>query len=217
MGEVITDNDYFVNHDKVRRFPWSLYHRPLERELVAFLRRVSVERPNGSTLVIGCGLMQELSLAPRDMSFTAVDIDERAVQAVSSFGDPRVTARAIRPEDDPTVLGQRFDAIYAKEVIEHINPWEPYLDALRDTLNPGGQLWLSTPNYGDPWLPLLEQTVLEVIARRDGFTRQGLHPSPFTQDSLTDALEAARFEEVEVKKVSRKLALVATARRPRDP
>ena len=31
------NDDYFANHARVRKFPWSLYHAPLERDLARFL------------------------------------------------------------------------------------------------------------------------------------------------------------------------------------
>jgi len=40
-------NDYFANHARARQFPWTLYHRPLERDLGRFLRAVADEHPAG--------------------------------------------------------------------------------------------------------------------------------------------------------------------------
>jgi hypothetical protein len=34
--------DYFVNHARARRFPWTLYHQPLERDLARFLPRAAL-------------------------------------------------------------------------------------------------------------------------------------------------------------------------------
>ena len=35
--------DYFVNLERNRRFPWSLYHQPIEDDLEAFLQAVAAE------------------------------------------------------------------------------------------------------------------------------------------------------------------------------
>ncbi len=35
-------SDYFVNHPRAARFPWSIYHRALERSLARFLAEVAV-------------------------------------------------------------------------------------------------------------------------------------------------------------------------------
>src|SRR5262249_54724751 len=52
--------DYFANHERARKFPWTLYHAPLERDLAHFLARAADEHPSGSVLVVGCGLLHEI-------------------------------------------------------------------------------------------------------------------------------------------------------------
>ncbi len=209
-----TAADYFSNHARVRRFPWSLYHGPLEASLQAFLELVAQENAEALVLVVGCGLMQEFDQSPKTLSFLAVDIDERAVLRIQERGDPRLSARHIQPDTPLSTLGA-FDAIYAKEVIEHIVSWRRYLRDLREALKVGGRVWLSTPNYGDPWLPVVEQTFLEVVARFSGFSRRDIHPSKFTKALLTEALWGAGLEEVCVEKVAFHLALCGSARRLR--
>jgi 2-polyprenyl-3-methyl-5-hydroxy-6-metoxy-1,4-benzoquinol methylase len=194
--------DYFANHARVRKFPWSLYHAPLERDLEKFLSRVA-----GNVLVVGGGLMHELDAAPPGLRFTVVDIDPRAVDAVRD----RVAAAHVVAPEAPLDLGETFDAIYAKEVIEHIHQWPAWLVGLRRSLVPGGSLWLSTPNYGEPWLPALESTVLELVARRSGFTRRHLHPTRFSRSTLARGLAAAGFRDVKVSVTPTRLALTAWA------
>jgi len=199
------NNDYFDNHARVRQFPWSLYHAPLERDLARFLAEV-----RGDVLVVGGGLAHELDEAPPHLRFTVVDIDPRAIEAVRG----RAFAAEVVPAEAPLdrVLGGKFDAIYAKEVIEHVHQWPAWLVGLRGSLVPGGRLWLSTPNYGEPWLPALESTVLELIARRGGFTRRHMHPTRFSRASLARGLRAAGFAEVDVRVTPTRLALIAHAR-----
>ena len=59
--------DYFANHERARKFPWTLYHAPLERDLARFLERVATENPSGDILVVGCGLLHEIDAAPPGM------------------------------------------------------------------------------------------------------------------------------------------------------
>ena len=201
-------NDYFSNHSKVRRFPWRLYHDPIESDLLSFIRRASQKEGGADVLVIGCGLMQELEHFPKSLRITAIDIDDRAVQALASAGDSRIKhCQTVDGSTDLTTLGE-FDAIYAKEVIEHILTPHEYLVQLHSLLRPQGRLWLSTPNYGEPWLPLVESTFLELVARRSGFTRKGIHPTPFSRRRLANALENAGFVDVEAKTVAFRLALI---------
>jgi len=211
--------DYFANHARARQFPWTLYHQPLERDLGQFLRQVAAEHPTGEVLVVGCGLLHEIDAAPSGLTFHVADIDDRAVDAVLARGDLRITGGTVVPPETPVdiALGQRqrFAAIYAKEVVEHVLAWPSWLAGLRRALVPSGRLWLSTPNYGEPWLPALESTVLELVARRSGFSRRDLHPTRFSRATLARGLRAAGFEQVEVKPTPTRLALTAWSRAPR--
>jgi SAM-dependent methyltransferase len=208
-------SDYFANHIRARQFPWTLYHQPLERDLARFLREVASEHPTGEVLVVGCGLLHEIDGAPSGLTFHVVDIDERAVAAVLAKRDPRITGGTVVAPEDPIVLGRRFAGIYAKEVVEHVLAWPAWLVGLRRALVPGGRLWLSTPNYGEPWLPAIESTVLELIARRSGFSRRHIHPTRFSRSSLARGLRAAGFDDVETRATPTRLALTAWSRAPR--
>lgn len=215
-----TQADYFANHARARQFPWTLYHQPLERDLARFLRQVAVEHPTGRVLVVGCGLLHELDAAPSGLAFHVADIDPRAVSAVLAQNDPRITGGTVVAPEAPIDAclgpgsGRRFAAIYAKEVVEHVLAWPGWLVGLRRALVPGGRLWLSTPNYGEPWLPALESTVLELVARRSGFSRRDLHPTRFSRRSLARGLGAAGFEQARVRVTPTRLALTAWARAP---
>ena len=162
-------------------------------------------------LVIGCGLFQEHGRLPADSRCTLLDVDPRVQAHLPA--SPLIAQSVILSTDQlPSALSQKFDLAYAKEVIEHIEEPAPYLESLLTCLRPGGGVWLSTPNYGEPWLPLIESTLLEVIARSSGSTRRGMHVSRFSRRSLARALTAARFKEIQVQPVSFRLGLVAHAR-----
>ena len=207
-----TQPDYFDNHARARKFPWTLYHQPLERDLARFLDGVS---PDGTVLVVGCGLLHEIDTAPAGMTFVVADVDPRAVDAVMARRDPRITSGLVVPPEAPIDQPGRFDAIYAKEVVEHVLAWPGWLAGLRRSLVPGGRLWLSTPNYGEPWLPALESTILELVARRSGFTRRHMHPTRFSKRSLARGLVSAGFEHVTTRVTPTRLAITATCNAPR--
>jgi SAM-dependent methyltransferase len=206
--------DYFENHRRGRQFPWTLYHTPLEKDLGEFLHRAADEHPEGDVLVVGCGLLHEIDTAPPGLRYTVVDIDPRAVEAVLARKDPRIVAGHVVEPEAPIELGAPFNAIYAKEVIEHIHAWPSWLVGLRRALVPGGRLWLSTPNYGEPWLPALESTVLELVARRSGFSRRHIHPTRFSKKSLTRGLLSAGFSDVHANVSPTRLAITAWAQAP---
>ena len=100
------------------------------------------------------------------------------------------------------------------EVIEHVLDTRAWLAELLRVLRPGGRLQLSTPNYGDLWLPLIEMTFLELVARRQGFTRRGIHPVKFSRRKLLATLRSAGLYDVQIRKTFLWLALVAAARKP---
>jgi len=210
-----TDADYFANHARARQFPWTLYHQPLERDLGKFLGTVASEHPTGEVLVVGCGLLHEIDEAPAGLRYTVADIDARAVDAVRARRDPRIVDGVVVAPEAPIDLGRPFAGIYAKEVVEHVLAWPAWLVGLRKALVPGGRLWLSTPNYGEPWLPAIESTVLELVARRSGFSRRDIHPTRFSRASLARGLRAAAFTDVSVHATPTRLALTAWARAPR--
>jgi SAM-dependent methyltransferase len=220
-GGAADQGDYFANHARARQFPWTLYHQPIERDLARFLRQVAAEHTTGEVLVVGCGLLHEIDAAPSGLTFHVVDIDARAVDAVLARRDPRIAGGTVVAPEQPIDLaalgrpGRGFAGIYAKEVVEHVLSWPAWLAGLRRALVPSGRLWLSTPNYGEPWLPALEATVLEVIARRSGFSRRHLHPTRFSRASLARGLRAAGFEAAEAQVTPTRLAITAWARAPR--
>jgi 2-polyprenyl-3-methyl-5-hydroxy-6-metoxy-1,4-benzoquinol methylase len=208
-------SDYFANHVRARKFPWTLYHQPLEDNLARFLDTVAAEHPTGEVLVVGCGLLHEIDGAPAGLRFHVADIDARAVEAVLAKRDPRITGGSVVEPEAAIDLGRPFAAIYAKEVVEHVLAWPAWLAGLRRALVPGGRLWLSTPNYGEPWLPAIESTVLELIARRDGFSRREIHPTRFSRSSLARGLRSIGFDDVTARVTPTRLAIIAHARAPR--
>ena len=85
-----------------------------------------------------------------------------------------------------------------------------YLINIKNVLKPGGQLWLSTPNYGESILPFLENSILEIIARKNGFSRKDIHPSKLSKSSLSNGLKFSGFKNIKVKIVWNRLAIVGT-------
>ncbi len=61
----------------------------------------------------------------------------------------------------------------------------------------------------------VQSTILERVARRDGFSRKHLHPTRFSKRSFTRALRAAGFDSVDVHVAPTRLALMGWARAPR--
>ena len=185
-----TEAPYFINHERGRRFPWSLYHRDLDRRLARAIARTGRVSPR--VLVVGCGLEPRVDLQGRmsDVQFFACDSDARAI-AECKKRYPEMEGRlAVCPTGNelPTepAFMTPFDVVLAKEVVEHLPSPEPWAQALAARVALGGALLLTTPNYGSlSLLGLLERTVLEAIARRDGYSRANIHPTKFTRRRLS--------------------------------
>jgi len=50
--------DYFANHERARKFPWTLYHAPLERDLARFLAQVAAQMEPGDSFLLGTDLVK---------------------------------------------------------------------------------------------------------------------------------------------------------------
>ncbi len=209
MAEAV---DYFTNHSKKLRFPWRLYHQPI----VEGLQRAIWAAPGPRVLNVGSGPFLELELLDSTGSeLTVCDIDERAIdEAKRQHGARLARADVTRPDGTLPYDDGSFDLVVSMDVIEHLPDPRPWLAEIVRVLRPGGHIFFTTPNYGSRSLKILENTVLEAIARRQGFSRKHLHPTKFDVSSLSSALRDAGLERVLVQPMSYDWVLSAFATRP---
>ncbi|MCC6646168.1 MAG: methyltransferase domain-containing protein, partial [Polyangiaceae bacterium] len=147
-----------------------------------------VERfgPSPRVLIVGAGLAPVIEGAPLGADQYACDLDARAVEACRERYPWRASRISLCPGPYELPAEPRdVDLVVAKEVIEHVDDPARFAAVLASRVRVGGELALTTPNYGAPWLlPLLERTALEWVARRDGFSRRDIHPSKFDEERL---------------------------------
>lgn len=122
------------------------------------IARLLPPAPGDYVLDIGCGsgVISDY-LARAGAEVLAVDGSADAIAfAQRQFGSPRIEFRR-GLVDDQFAVARPVDKAYCLELIEHIH--RPQAQALlthvRSVLRPGGELFLTTPNYHSAW-PLIE-------------------------------------------------------------
>ncbi len=205
------DDDYYKNHFVKLRFPWTLYHRPI----VLRLEKELGEARGGAVLNVGSGPFLELDhLAPSDCRFSVCDIDARAIAFARHHHQARLDRALVCEEGGPLPFpDDQFELVVAMDVIEHLSEPSAWLAELARVTKPGGRLFLTTPNYGSAWLRLLENTALELVARWQGFTRRGIHPTKMNRARLRAVLETARLNEPVIDELAFGWVLAATAKK----
>ncbi len=208
----MSDAEYFANHANKLRFPWRLYHRPIVDHLARAIAEAAPER----VLNVGSGPFLELPELPSTPRYVACDIDPRAVQAAADRFGHRLEDAVLAELGRPLPFeAHAFDLVFACDVVEHVEEPVGWLRDLRRVLRPGGRLLLSTPNYGKTsTLSLIEKTVLEVVARRQGFSRKHIHPTPMTRRRLTDCLTDAGYDDIRIRPISLRWVLFSNAGNP---
>ena len=139
----------------------------------------------GTALDVGCGDGRTIqALRTAGWTVRGLDIDPESIRACREIGlDAEVGSI---DELDP---GERFDAVVAVHVIEHVEDPAHFASALLDHVRPGGRLRLVTPN-AQGWR-----------AGRDGPLWRGLeaprHLQVFSPGALTKLLRDAGAVEVQ--------------------
>jgi SAM-dependent methyltransferase len=209
--------DYFANHQYKLRFPWSMYHRPIVSGLAAAMG----SSLGPEVLNVGAGPFLELSaIDARDRRITICDTDARAIDAARKLhGRKLVGADVIDPAAPLPYDDGQFDLVVSMDVIEHLpaSALLPWLQDVSRVTKPGGLLYLTTPNYASKGLVAIEKTVLEVVARRHGFSRQSLHPSKMTPSRLSELLTTSGWTSLNVQRVALGWVLSVQARKPAQP
>ncbi len=121
------------------------------------IERVAMPGKHDRVLDAGCGsgtISQFLSLHAREV--VGIDSNPSAIAYASgAYKAPNLQFRL--GQFDDLAVDKPFDKIYSIEVIEHLYEHQvaDVLSLFHKLTNPGGQLFLTTPNYRSAW-PLIE-------------------------------------------------------------
>jgi len=167
--------------DKIAN-PWSLHgrhHKNLNRFVASSLEGL----PAGSRILdAGCGLSIWVTPSLRQrFSMIGVDVQPDSIKACKALYpgcDYRLTDLYNLEFPD-----SEFDAVVMREVIEHFKTPERAVTEVQRVLKKGGLYVLTTPNYSNPLLHLVEQTFNRFFSSMKPYL-EDVHPSKFHPRSL---------------------------------
>ncbi len=154
------------------------------------IERIAMPRKHDRVLDAGCGsgtISYFLSRHAGDA--VGIDSNPSAISyARTTYNAPNLEFRLGQFED--LTDDKQFDRIYCIEVIEHLFERQvaDVLSLFYKLTNPGGQLFLTTPNYQSAW-PLIEWVLdrFDLVAKLD----EVQHVTHFTKRTLSAMCERA--------------------------
>jgi 2-polyprenyl-3-methyl-5-hydroxy-6-metoxy-1,4-benzoquinol methylase len=161
------------------------------------IERIAMPGKGERVLDAGCG-SGTIShfLANYAGNVTGIDSNPSAIDyARGAFKAPNLQFRL--GQFDDLKRDKPFDKIYCIEVIEHLYEHQvaDVLDLFYKMTNPGGQLFLTTPNYRSTW-PLIEWILdrYSLVAKLD----EAQHVTHFSKGKLATISERAGWSVAEI-------------------
>ena len=147
-------------------------HQAVELEIGKFIK------PGASILEIGAGAGAfSLRMQKGGYDVSAVDIEE------DEFDAPGVNFKKVAPESDISAAfeNRKFQAVVAVEVIEHFRSTWAFFQQATDLLDPGGHLFLTTPNLCSIYsrMVFLKEGRFYHFQGRESWQMGHINPVPF--------------------------------------
>jgi 2-polyprenyl-3-methyl-5-hydroxy-6-metoxy-1,4-benzoquinol methylase len=168
----------------------------------SFVRRLELiekHRKPGKLLDVGCGPGTFLAIAAkRGWSARGIDINAASVERCTAAGLDALAG----PFPNPALAGERFDVVVFNDVIEHLTEPRAGLRTARESLAPGGLLFISTPDIG--------ALVARISGRRWLHLKPVEHLTSFDRRTLAHMLDLEGFDVLQASSIgrNRSLALV---------
>ena len=149
--------------------------------------------PESSVLEVGCGRGATAALIKERFGCRTVGIELNPEAAEAA---ERRLDRVIHGDVQTVEPGEKFDAIVAFELFEHLTDGQAFLERAAGWLRPSGRMVFSVPNVGH------YSVVEDLIAGRWDYIPMGLlcatHVRFFTRRTLEDWLHAAGFDRYRI-------------------
>ena len=172
---VMNDEKYLNTTYSTEKNPRTNYPQMLGREIV---KRTNVS--SGSFLDLGCGRGEYLDVFA-DLGFDVIGFD---LTTHMVEGDHKTAVVNLEVDDLPKEHAEKYDIVFTKSVIEHMNHPMKLIDSAYEALKPGGVIVSMTPAWEYTyWGP---------------FYHDHTHVTPWTKQSLGEALTMAGFDDVHV-------------------
>jgi 2-polyprenyl-3-methyl-5-hydroxy-6-metoxy-1,4-benzoquinol methylase len=200
-ADIIPDNDYeawLQEFDQReldaadRKSMWSLRYCGRMRRVLRILRQLP---PGARVLEVGASQANATLLAAEaGWQAVALDRDERALRYAWRKYERGQFAAVCADALKLPFLPQRFDALLAMEILEHLPEPPLALTQMREVLRPGGLIMVTTPNaaYVNENLPSYSHRPehLEAMPEADASG----HLFAFTLKELAELVTASGFE-----------------------
>ena len=133
-------------------------------------------KEGASVLEVGCGEGSFINLAKKSYQLTGFDLSESGIKKAKEQ-NPKIADRIwVGSIEEQSKLNDKFDAICMWDVLEHIWDPAPTCNKLLEMLEPGGKLYISTPN--------INTVIAGLLKKRWAFMTPPEHLSFFSPKSI---------------------------------